>query len=202
VIAPQANDEPDSPLPESAPTPSADQGQPPEIRHVRDDESGSADETESSEEVEQIASLVFARIENKLEQHLHTQMELPAADQAADLREKAPELYEEWIRIARMKAETEAYMQRAQYEVPERLARSGRPWAYGALLTVLAFCAFIVTYGGAAVYIAGIIAALDLVTMLGFFMGFRPELSPPSRRARKAVPPSDQEQRGELPNES
>jgi hypothetical protein len=39
-----------------------------------------------------------------------------------------------------------------------------------------------------AVYRAGIIAALDLLTMLGLFMGFRPELSPPARNP-KPVPP-------------
>src|SRR6266704_2926571 len=80
-------------------------------------------------EVEHIASLVIARIENKLEQHLHTQMEMPSADQAAELRERAPEVYQAWIDIARQKANTDDYIQRAQYEVPERLARTGRPWA-------------------------------------------------------------------------
>jgi hypothetical protein len=52
-----------------------------------------------------------------------------------------------------------------------------------------------------AVYIAGIIAALDLVTMLGLFMGFRPELSPPARNP-KPVPPREQGDRGELPSGS
>jgi hypothetical protein len=164
---------------------------------VHDDDAGSSEEAESPEEVEQIANLVFARIENKLEQHLHTQMELPSADQAAELREKAPELYQEWIRIAGIKADTEAFTQRAQYEVPERLARTGRPWAFAALVIVLGFCGYVMTFGGAAVYIAGIIAALDLVTMLSLFMGFRPELLDSARR-RKAIQSTDQEGRGEL----
>jgi hypothetical protein len=148
----------------------------------------------TSEEVEEIVSLVFARIENKLEQHLHTQMELPDPDQAADLREKAPEIYNLWIEIARKKAETESYIQSAQYEVPARLARTGRPWALGALVLVLVFCAYLATFGGGAVYIAGIVAAVDLVSMLGLFLGFRPELAADPRRANaKALPRPENE---------
>jgi hypothetical protein len=141
-------------------------------------------------EVEQIASLVIARIENKLEHHLHTQMEMPSADQAASLRERAPEVYQAWIEIARQKADTEAYIQRAQYEVPERLARSGRPWAIGALFLVLAFCGYVASLGGSAVYVAGIIAALDVVAMLGLFFGFRPS---PIRTTQRELPPKDSE---------
>jgi hypothetical protein len=142
-------------------------------------------------EVEQIASLVFARIENKLEQHLHTQMEMPSADQAAELRDRAPEVYQAWIDIARQKADTEAYIQRAQYEVPERLARSGRPWAIGALVLVLGFCGYVASLGGSGIYVAGVIAALDLVAMLGLFFGFRPTPNLESRSAKKELPPSD-----------
>jgi hypothetical protein len=142
-------------------------------------------------EVEQIASLVFARIENKLEQHLHTQMEMPSADQAADLRDRAPEVYEAWIDIARQKADTEAYVQRAQYEVPERLARTGRPWALSALVLVLGFCGYVASLGGSAVYVAGIVAALDLVAMMGLFFGFRPALNKESKEKELPSPESN-----------
>ncbi len=142
-------------------------------------------------EVEHIASLVFARIENKLEQHLHTQMEMPSADQAAELRERAPEVYQAWIDIARQKADTEAYIERAQYEVPERLARTGRPWALGALVLVLGLCGYIASLGGSGIYVAGIIAALDLATMLGLFFGFRPGLNLESRQSKRKLPPAD-----------
>jgi hypothetical protein len=141
-------------------------------------------------DVEHIASLVFARIENKLEQHLHTQMEMPSADQAAELRDRAPEVYQAWIDIARQKADTEAYIQRAQYEVPERLARTGRPWAFGALVLVLVFCGYVASLGRTGIYVAGIIAALDLATMLGLFFGFRSGLSLESRDAKRQLPPS------------
>jgi hypothetical protein len=127
-------------------------------------------------EVEHIVSLVFARIENKLEQHLHTQMEMPPAEQAAELRERAPEVYRAWIDIARQKADTEDYVQRAQYQVPENLARSGRPWALGALVLVLCFCGYVVSLRGAGIYVGGIVAAFDLAAMLGLFFGYRPEL--------------------------
>lgn len=142
-------------------------------------------------EVEQIASLVFARIENKLEHHLHTQMEMPSADQAAELRDKAPEVYKAWVDIARQKADTETYIQRAQYEVPERLARTGRPWAISALVLVLGFCGYVASLGGAGIYVAGVIAALDLATMLGLFFGFRPGPNLGSRSPEKELPPSD-----------
>jgi hypothetical protein len=142
--------------------------------------------------VERIANLVVARVENKLEQHLHTQMELPSADQAAELREKAPELYQAWIDIARQKADTESYVQRAQYEVPSTLARTGRPWALGALFLVLGLCGYIASLGGAGLYIAGILAAIDLISMLGLFMGMRPELeSSGEKEKRKRLEGSD-----------
>ena len=140
-------------------------------------------------EVEQIASLVIARIENKLEQHLHTQMEMPPADQAAELRDRAPEVYRAWIDIARQKAATDAYVQRAQYEVPERLARSGRPWALGALGIILIFCGYIASLSNAGIYVAGIIAALDVVAMLGLFFGFRPARLPESGEKPGEIPP-------------
>jgi hypothetical protein len=151
----------------------------PEINNQREDpepEVGSAELVDEGK-VERLASLVFARVENKLEQHLHTQMELPPAEQAAALREKAPEVYNAWVDIARQKAETEAYVQRAQYDVPAKLGRTGRPWALAALVAVLAFCAYVAHLGGAGVYVGGIIAAINLVSMLGLFLGFRPELT-------------------------
>jgi hypothetical protein len=184
VTAPSPEEDPDdsdaSPSPaESEPDPAAT------VDRLSDDE-GTAD---NDGEVEHIASLVFARIENKLEQHLHTQMEMPSADQAAELREKAPEVYQAWIDIARQKADTESYIQRAQYEVPERLARTGRPWALGALVVVLIFCGYVASLGGSGIYVGGIIAALDLAALLGLFFGFRPGAALGSRRSKRELPP-------------
>jgi hypothetical protein len=51
------------------------------------------------------------------------------------------------------------------------------------------------------VEITGISAALDLVTMLDLFMGFRSELSPSARNPEPA-PLREQGDRGELPSGS
>jgi len=43
--------------------------------------------------------------------------------------------------------------------------------------------------GHTAIYVAGIIAAIDLIAMIALFMGFRPD------RARKAIQPDQDGQR-------
>lgn len=111
--------------------------------------------------------------------------EIPSAEQAVLLREKAPELYDLWLRIAQDKAETDNYVHRAPYEVPERLAHSGRPRALGAMIVVLAFCGYLASLGGPGPYIGGVIALLDLLIMLMLFFGLRPEHLTETGRARK-----------------
>jgi hypothetical protein len=187
VITPSSADDPEPQPGHASPEP-APEG---EAEQLPDDQN-SADEGE----VEHIANIVLARIENKLEQHLHTQMEMPPADQAADLRERAPEVYQTWIDIARQKADTEDYIQRAQYEVPASLARSGRPWALAALVLVLGFCGFVVSKGGAGIYVGGVVAAFDLAAMLGLFFGYRPELD---RRTKEKEIDSDSRPPKEIP---
>jgi hypothetical protein len=98
-----------------------------------------------------------------------------SVEQAIALREQAPELYDLWLKIAQEKAATANYVDRAPYEVPERLAQSGRPRALGALIVVLSFCGYLAWLGGPGPYIAGVIALLDLVAMLGIFFGLRPD---------------------------
>lgn len=100
----------------------------------------------------------------------NSHIEIPSADQAADLRERAPELYQLLIEGARAKMDTENYLRRAPYEIPEKLARSGRPWAFAALIAILLFCGYIATLGSPGLVIAGIIAALDLVTVMTIFI--------------------------------
>jgi hypothetical protein len=103
-------------------------------------------------------------------------------DQAIALREQAPEMYDLWLRIAQEKAATANYVDRAPYEVPERLAQSGRPRALGALIIVLSFCGYLAWLGGPGPYIGGLIAILDLAVMFGMFFGLRPERLPESSR--------------------
>ena len=109
---------------------------------------------------------------------LAKQTEIPSVSQAIALREQAPEMYDLWLKIAKDKAATANYVERAPYEVPERLAHSGRPRALGALIIVLSFCGYLAWLGGPGPYIAGLIAILDLGVMFGMFFGLRPERLP------------------------
>jgi len=127
-------------------------------------------------DLDRLAGLVSARM---------AEPEIPSAEQAVLLREKAPELYDLWLRIAQDKAETDNYVHRAPYEVPERLAHSGRPRALGAMILVLAFCGYLASVNAAGVYVGGVIAILDLLIMLVLFFGLRPEHLTETSRARK-----------------
>ncbi|MGH3274408.1 MAG: hypothetical protein ACRDNZ_08840 [Streptosporangiaceae bacterium] len=105
-----------------------------------------------------------------------------SVEQAIALREQAPEMYDLWMRIAQEKAATASYVERAPYEVPERLAQAGRPRALGALVIVLSFCGYLAWLGGPGPYIGGLIAILDLGIMFGMFFGLRPERLPDAGR--------------------
>src|SRR3984957_4472583 len=136
----------------------------------------------------EIADAVVDRIGGKVSDS-RQQAEIPSVDQAIALREQAPELYDLWLKVAKEKADTANYVDRAPYEIPERLAQSGRPRALGALVIVLSFCGYLAWLGGPGPYIGGLIAILDLVIMFGMFFGLRPERladaeprTPPSRR--------------------
>jgi hypothetical protein len=114
--------------------------------------------------------------------------EILSVDQAITLREQAPELYDLWLKIAQEKAATANYVDRAPYEVPERLAQAGRPRALGALIVVLSFCGYLAWLGGPGPYIGGVIAIMDLVAMMGIFFGLRPDrLAEPRRTGRKPL---------------
>jgi hypothetical protein len=110
---------------------------------------------------------------------------ISSVDQAIALREQAPEMYDLWLKIAKDKAATANYVERAPYEVPERLAQSGRPRALGALVIVLSFCGYLAWLGGPGPYIGGLIAILDLVVMFGMFFGLRPERLPDPEETKR-----------------
>lgn len=116
------------------------------------------------------------------------QPSISSVDQAIALREQAPEMYDLWLKIAKDKAATENYVERAPYEVPERLAQSGRPRALGALVIVLSFCGYLAWLGGPGPYIGGLIAILDLVVMFGMFFGLRPERLPDPQETERRPP--------------
>ena len=120
-----------------------------------------------------------------MDHHPDTAQDTPPAEQAIMLRDQAPELYDLWLKIAQEKAATSNYVQRAPYEVPERLAQSGRPRALSAMIVVLAFCGYLASLGGPGPYIGGLIAILDLLVMLALFFGLRPDHLTDSGRPRK-----------------
>ena len=136
-------------------------------------------------DIDQIASQVYERIGDKMDHRPDTAQDTPPAEQAIMLRDKAPELYDLWLKIAQEKAATSNYVQRAPYEVPERLAQSGRPRALSAMIVVLAFCGYLASLGGPGPYIGGLIAILDLLVMLALFFGLRPDHLTDSGRPRK-----------------
>jgi hypothetical protein len=136
-------------------------------------------------DIDQIASQVYERIGDKMDHRPDTAQGTPPAEQAIMLRDKAPELYDLWLKIAQEKAATSNYVQRAPYEVPERLAQSGRPRALSAMIVVLAFCGYLASLGGPGPYIGGLIAILDLLVMLALFFGLRPDHLTDSSRPRK-----------------
>ncbi|HEY7144306.1 MAG TPA: hypothetical protein VH637_08670 [Streptosporangiaceae bacterium] len=142
-------------------------------------------------DVDQVADLLLERIRGKLDDGREQAADIPSAEQAIALREQAPELYDLWLKIAKEKAATENYVDRAPYEVPERLAQSGRPRALGALIIVLSFCGYLAWLGGPGPYIGGLIAILDLAAMFGMFFGLRPESLEDRRRAERTrlLPP-------------
>ncbi|HXW46824.1 MAG TPA: hypothetical protein VEL03_18685 [Streptosporangiaceae bacterium] len=134
----------------------------------------------------EIADAVVDRIGGKATDQ--RQPEIPSVTDAIALREQAPELYDLWLKVAQEKANTANYVDRAPYEIPERLAQSGRPRALGALVIVLSFCGYLAWLGGPGPYIGGLIAILDLLIMFGMFFGLRPErlpdAQPPQQRNR------------------
>jgi hypothetical protein len=132
----------------------------------------------------EIADAVIDRIGGKVNTEGRDQADVPSVSQAIALREQAPELYDLWLKVAQEKANTANYVDRAPYEIPERLAQSGRPRALGALVIVLSFCGYLAWLGGPGPYIGGLIAILDLLIMFGMFFGLRPERLPDAQPAR------------------
>src|ERR1700722_10297743 len=139
-------------------------------------------------EAAEIADALIDRIGTKVaDNRTQPQADSVSVEQAIALREQAPEMYDLWLKIAKEKAATANYVERAPYEVPERLAQQGRPRALGALIIVLSFCGYLASLGGAGPYIGGLIALVDLVVMFGMFFGLRPERLPDAQPA--AAPP-------------
>lgn len=135
----------------------------------------------------EIADALIDRIGEKVSDS-RQQPEIPSVNQAIALRDQAPELYDLWLKVAKEKADTANYVDRAPYEIPERLAQSGRPRALGALVIVLSFCGYLAWLGGPGPYIGGLIAILDLLIMFGMFFGLRPDRLPDAQPPQRQRP--------------
>ncbi len=158
----------------------ADPGQPPQSPR----QSAPPGQPEAADPAD-IADAVVDRIGDAVADSRRQQAGIPSVSQAIALREQAPEMYDLWLKIAQEKAATANYVERAPYEVPERLAQSGRPRALGALVIVLSFCGYLAWLGGPGPYIGGLIAILDLGVMFGMFFGLRPDRLPAADEARQ-----------------
>lgn len=134
------------------------------------DDAGSPSVRPADEErADHITALVLARIEQTIE-HLHMPMAVPSASEAEALKEKAPEVYNLWLRLAEKKADDDAALQRAPFDHPLALAKRGQWFGITATVAVLALCGYLASLGGAGPYIGGVLAAFNLVAIIGAFM--------------------------------
>lgn len=117
--------------------------------------------------LEEITSLVLQRVE----QHLHVPILMPDVGELSDMKDRAPEAYAAFLRMTEERASADAFVDRAAYEMPYKLATRGQAFGLLALIAVLGFCAFIATLGTAGQIIGGIIAAIDLVAIIATLMG-------------------------------
>lgn len=123
-------------------------------------------------EVEKQANQLFALVLAKFEQHvehLHMPVAVPSAAEAAALKSQAPEVYNLWLKLAEKKADDDAAVQRLPFDHAFRLARVGQFLGFGGLLGILGFCAYLASLGGGVQYLAGVIGALDIVSIIGAF---------------------------------
>jgi hypothetical protein len=173
------------------PGPLAPLGPPGPLGQVAGQVPGQAETADAGE----IADAVLDRIGDKVADSRKAgdsrppQADIGSVEQAIALREQAPEMYDLWLKIAKDKAATANYVERAPYEVPERLAQSGRPRALGALIIILSFCGYLAWLGGPGPYIGGLIAILDLGVMFSMFFGLRPERLPDPQETEPRSPP-------------
>jgi hypothetical protein len=122
-------------------------------------------------QVEHLAAIVLQRVEQKIEQHLHLPITMPDLADLEQMREKTPEAYEAYLRMVEERSATDAYVDKARYDLPFKLAKRGQGYGLAALIAVLIFCGYVAQLGTTtAQVVAGIIAALDLVAIIATLM--------------------------------
>ena len=123
---------------------------------------------EVEQQAERLFALVLAKVEQKIE-HQHLPVPLPSAEEAAALKNQAPEVYDLWIRLADKKAQDEAALERLPFEHAFTLSKRAQNFGFLGLLVILGFCGYLASLGGGVQYLAGVIGALDIVAIIGAF---------------------------------
>ena len=102
------------------------------------------------------------------ESHLHVPTLLPPPEEAARLKEQAPELYQAYINKLEAETRAEEISRTAPYVNPAKYTARGQYFGLIAVLSVLLFCGYCVYMGH--VVTATIITSFDLVALAAIFI--------------------------------
>ncbi|EEZ91240.1 hypothetical protein HMPREF0578_2321 [Mobiluncus mulieris 28-1] len=129
---------------------------------VGESDSSRTSDTDSATAVAQILSIVQ---ENHLQ--LHLPLALPDVDKVAQLRERAPELYQEYIYGIRKSTDNDTYERRSKFSIPARYAACGQFLGFFAVIAVLGLSAYAMSMG--AQWLAGILGVIDIAAVAAVF---------------------------------
>jgi|GEM_PF-3420639 len=97
----------------------------------------------------------------------------PDPDTSADLRKKAPEVYEAWLQTTRETIETDNYVRRAEVDNPRKMATRGLIVGAIVVLALFALAAY-ATYLHQQ-WLAGFLVTIDVVLLASIFTGNNPQ---------------------------
>ena len=93
---------------------------------------------------------------------------MPDPKELAQLRNDTPEIYALYVKAVDTQIKDESYTRRAPFEIPDRFTRRGQYLGFVSVLASLGIVAYAIYTGDT--LIAGIIGALDLVTLAVVFV--------------------------------
>ena len=93
----------------------------------------------------------------------------PDPDTSAELREKAPEVYEAWLQTTRQTIETDNYVRKAEVDNPRKMATRGLVVGAIVVLALFALAAY-ATYLRQQ-WLAGFLVTIDVVLLASIFTG-------------------------------
>lgn len=120
--------------------------------------------------VDRLVPLVLARIENQ--QHLHLPISVPSGAALAELKTSDPKAYRFWFKEVKKQLEHERAMERAPFEVPAKVSRSGQVFGLAAVVVMAALVAFVAYLDHP--WLAGVLGVLDFVGLAAVFARSRP----------------------------